>query len=567
MSAGKFLKSTRNRGEFRHGGNEENGILDHQKRLFEKLQQHGLERFKSGEKVKGQESSYRMKKYESYKKDSQLPSRVRDLKVMVDGKNETVLVPIYGIAVPFHIATLKSVYKAEEGDSTVLRFNFVTPGQPGSKKDASMMPEIDEPNVSFIRSLSVKSADNYRFGEIYNAVNELKKQFQKREDQRREMADLVQQGAFQELRGKRPLKLNEVSIRPALEGKRVPGSLEIHQNGVRYVEHLKSDRSVEVLFSNIKHLFMQSCQGENIVLIHVQLKHDIIVGQRKTQHLQWYREVTNYSVDETGNRRRRVAYGDEDELLAEQEERRHRARLDREFKQFADQIAEASNGLLKVDVPFRDLGFEGVPFRQKVLLAPTVDCLVSISEPPFLVITLDDIEIVNLERVAHGLQEFDMVVVFSDFSRPPVAINAIPHQALTGIKEWLDNMDKVFFENPVNLNWREIMKAINEDPKAFFEDGGWSFLQQNNSDEDASESASEFEVESDELEESSSESDFSAESSGSSDYDSEESGEESGEDWDELDRKAIAEEQAKKRRINDEARHSGSGVKSKKMRH
>jgi nucleosome binding factor SPN SPT16 subunit len=52
-----------------------------------------------------------------------------------------VILPIYGLAVPFHLSTLKNLSKSDEGDYVSLRFNFVTPGQPGSKKDeqASMM--------------------------------------------------------------------------------------------------------------------------------------------------------------------------------------------------------------------------------------------------------------------------------------------------------------------------------------------------------------------------------------------------------------------------------------------
>jgi nucleosome binding factor SPN SPT16 subunit len=52
-----------------------------------------------------------------------------------------------------------------------------------------------------------------------------------------------------------------------------------------------------------------------------------------------------------------------------------------------------------VDIPFRNLGFQGVPFRSNVLLQPSTDCLVNLTETPFLVVTLADIEIVHLERV------------------------------------------------------------------------------------------------------------------------------------------------------------------------
>lgn len=46
--------------------------------------------------------------------------------------------------------------------------------------------------------------------------------------------------------------------------------------------------------------------------------------------------------DETGNRKRKFRYGDEDELELEQQERKRRQTLNREFKNFAEKIAESS---------------------------------------------------------------------------------------------------------------------------------------------------------------------------------------------------------------------------------
>lgn len=46
--------------------------------------------------------------------------------------------------------------------------------------------------------------------------------------------------------------------------------------------------------------------------------------------------------DETGNRKRKYRYGDEDEIELEQQERKRRQILNREFKQFAEKIAEAA---------------------------------------------------------------------------------------------------------------------------------------------------------------------------------------------------------------------------------
>jgi nucleosome binding factor SPN SPT16 subunit len=57
----------------------------------------------------------------------------------------------------------------------------------------------------------------------------------KREQQKKEMADVVEQDNLVELKGRRPTRMSEAFIRPPLDGKRLPGDVEIHQNGLRYL--------------------------------------------------------------------------------------------------------------------------------------------------------------------------------------------------------------------------------------------------------------------------------------------------------------------------------------------
>jgi nucleosome binding factor SPN SPT16 subunit len=63
----------------------------------------------------------------------------------------------------------------------------------------------------------------------------LKKEANKREQQKKEMADVIEQDNLVELKSRRPAKMPEAFIRPALDGKRLAGEVEIHQNGVRYM--------------------------------------------------------------------------------------------------------------------------------------------------------------------------------------------------------------------------------------------------------------------------------------------------------------------------------------------
>ena len=93
---------------------------------------------------------------------------------------------------------------------------------------------FEDPNATFIRSLVYRSADGHRFDTIHKQITELKKEVNKREQQKKEMADVIEQDSLIELKGRRPHKLPEVFIRPPTDGKRLPGEVEIHQNGLRY---------------------------------------------------------------------------------------------------------------------------------------------------------------------------------------------------------------------------------------------------------------------------------------------------------------------------------------------
>jgi nucleosome binding factor SPN SPT16 subunit len=57
------------------------------------------------------------------------------------------------------------------------------------------------------------------------------------------MEDIVAQARLIELSGPR-IRLPHVFMRPALEGKRVPGEVQIHQNGLRYQSPLRSDQRI-----------------------------------------------------------------------------------------------------------------------------------------------------------------------------------------------------------------------------------------------------------------------------------------------------------------------------------
>jgi hypothetical protein len=54
-------------------------------------------------------------------------------------------------------------------------------------------------------------------------------------------------------------------------------------------------------------------------------------------------------------------------------------------------VWEPQGADLEFDIPFRELAFEGVPFRSTVNVLPTVNCLVELTEMPFLVCPLEEV--------------------------------------------------------------------------------------------------------------------------------------------------------------------------------
>lgn len=221
-------------------------------------------------------------------------------------------------------------------------------------------------------------------------------------------------------------------------------------------------------------------------------------------------------------------------------------------------------------MPFRDLGFYGVPARQNVLLQPTTECLVHLTEPPFLLVTLSEIEIAYLERVAFGLKNFDLVFIFKDHKQQPIHVNSIPMGSLEHVKDWLDSVDVVFAESNINFNWTNILKTIQEDPVGFYEMGGWASMQIDNkaknfliwqdgqvsSEEEDEES--EFEPEGSQSSYSEDEDSEEYESAASEDEEDEEDDEEDEDeeapDWDELEEESRLEDERKqKKRMNQPA--------------
>jgi len=536
------------RGGASEGSTEEKRRL-HQKELAMAMNEAAKDRLA---KMKGKGGDNKVRKSNvSYRSASLLPreSELAECKIFVDKKYETVIMPIYGIPVPFHISMIKNISQSVEGDYTYLRINFFHPGA-NIGRGEGIFPN---PDAVFLKEITYRSTNKKEPGEVsasssnlnygFRLIKEVQKKFKTREAEEKEKEDLVKQDSLSVSNNKSNPKLKDLYIRPNIVQKRINGTLEAHSNGFRY-NSVRGDK-VDILYNNIKNAFFQPCEGEMIILLQFHLKNAIMFGKKKQIDVQFYTEVGEITTDLGKHQHMH----DRDDLSAEQAERELRHKLTSAFKAFTEKVETMTKNTIEFDTPFRELGFPGAPFRSTVLLQPTSGCLVNLTEWPPFVIVLEEVELVHFERVQFHLKNFDMVFVFKDYSKKTSMINAIPMNMLDHVKEWLNSCDIRYSEGVQSLNWAKVMKTIVDDPDGFFEQGGWSFLDPESDAEDAEEEESDDGAYAPTGSEGSAEEDGSAEESDdysdASEDDSDVSGEdemgsseESGKDWSDLEKEA-----------------------------
>ena len=127
----------------------------HQRDLLEKMNAAALKRLQDGDQ--GEDKTKVRKAPVSYKTPGLLPkeSEVKSLKIYVDKKYETVILPVFGVPVPFHIAMIKNISSSKEGDYTYLRINFYHPGAGMGVNE----PRYPNPEATFVKEVTYKSTN------------------------------------------------------------------------------------------------------------------------------------------------------------------------------------------------------------------------------------------------------------------------------------------------------------------------------------------------------------------------------------------------------------------------
>lgn len=430
-------------------------INEHQKHLMDELIEEQLRYYKTQDHAVESEPAGPQQKLASYQKETQLPRGLPAVKV--DRRSSTVLLPIFGMSVPFHIGVIKSVTKTIEEQVGYLKVAFYPPAA-----------ESGENNLL---SLVIKDGQE-AVTAAWKEINALKKEEEEVEEDGPEEGEQEELQRLQE----KVETLQNVYLRfdhRAGAKKNATGTVELHKNGLRY--HAKQKGHVDLLFSKVKHMFYQPGAAEHPTIIHFKLHTPITVQEKKTTDVQFFRDCVLNAVHDTRKTRNRP--GDEEaEIYEEEEEERMREEVNEAFQDFAEVVARRSR--ITLEEPLSK-GFYGVPHRQNVLLQPTAECLINLTEFPFFVLPFKEIELLNFERRITGVTTCDMVFVLKDKTKHPVSIFGVPSSYVPWLMDLFDSKNICFLETKINVQWSNVMKSVMADPVAFYEGGAWAILQAN----------------------------------------------------------------------------------------
>lgn len=247
-------------------------IAEHQRELHQRLQDEGLAKHSEGAGGYGRNEGKGWKRFQSYKGEAALPKEAENLRVRLP------LIDMQGFikggqpdlrgsqstddhtphswlrrSVPHQYDQKRQQERGGRIHIPTCQFPnpWPTRWQEGGYSKSftlsavhaiDLLQPFEDPDATFIRSISYRSVDGHRFDLLTKQITDLKKEVNKREQQKKEMADVIEQDTLVEIKGRRPTKLPEVFIRPALDGKRLPGEVEIHQNGLRYQSPMGSQK-------------------------------------------------------------------------------------------------------------------------------------------------------------------------------------------------------------------------------------------------------------------------------------------------------------------------------------
>eukprot|EP00672_Neobodo_designis_P012790 CAMPEP_0174882330 /NCGR_PEP_ID=MMETSP1114-20130205/84708_1 /TAXON_ID=312471 /ORGANISM="Neobodo designis, Strain CCAP 1951/1" /LENGTH=1020 /DNA_ID=CAMNT_0016117727 /DNA_START=34 /DNA_END=3096 /DNA_ORIENTATION=+ len=426
--------------------------------------------------------------------------------IHVDRANHVIILPIGGQQVPFHCSTIQKIdARPDTAGHTALTITFGTTQQ-------SNIALARHRNRQWVREVTYRRQDG---GPLYAAmagVKDVQSTLKTLDQQKKSESGLADRVQLKQ-RANAP-RLPSVKMRPvptggrglAAKGGALTGNLDAHDNGLRFSA---AGLTVDIPYENMQHFICQPSRKDVVVLLHCALKAPMKIGDKPFQQLQFYTEVIETSEAATNLRRTH-----EEEIAAEERDQQRVVETNRQFLQFAAKVKEIAK--IDVETPFKEVDFEGSGGKRLTRFRGNENALWSVSELPFTVISVQDIEVVSLERVLPGQATFDANFIHKDY-KTNTMISTIPMPKLELLKDWMNNAGLIYFEGANNVMWTKLLRVMREDKEweAWGPEGWIQYIDPNH---DAEEGAEDDDSDADD-----------------SDYDSEEDAEDSDDDEEESD--------------------------------
>ena len=96
----------------------------------------------------------------------------------------------------------------------------------------------------------------------------------------------------------------------------------------------------------------------------------------------------------------------------------------------------------------------------------------ALSEFPFFVLDVNDIEVVHFERMYYGMKNFDLAVIKRDFMTC-TRINSIPTEYTEELKSYFNTINVIYLETLAPLKWDLLLNQIRDDFDGWLQLGAW----------------------------------------------------------------------------------------------
>ncbi len=409
---------------------------DFKRRQKEILRVHAEERMKSLNQETNDEKVTKEIVPDSYNAITELPSQARGTRIFVDVPKKTVVVPINGLPVPFHISHIRNLTKTQSDNTYTIQLRFHTPDRLG-KHPLSACGNAEPDNV-FLNELTFRSKSPELF-QVFQQLDLLRKEYLQQLKEKQMKSSIVEQERL-EIINKSPVRLLEIACAPTIsKSRKALGRLTAHANGLRFFIDDAARTHIDIINSNIKCCFFQRADSfNNRVLIHFELLHPILIDKsRKTSFVQFYREIAEDSHDVGHNS------FEDDEYEAQQEELERQKRKDtnnrfRDFCRMLEEHWRDRNVPVEFYIPSYKLKFTGIVSRSgSVNILPTSgNCLVALDDRPPFVIRLSDIDFILFERYTDTNRNCDITLIHKDL-KTFTTILAVGKESVKPLQEWL----------------------------------------------------------------------------------------------------------------------------------